>query len=219
MNNHEKCFRRDKKILQTIERLGTLDTDQVSALFFPGIKNKKRMAQKRLKRLYTLKKLKRGREAISMPYYYYTGIRPGMVEHTLGVAWVYVWITKRLKSWEKMQSFEKEYTLGNIRADAFMEIRNKVTGKTRFTFVEVDMAESMNKFDKVKKYNDFYRAGKYASAWWAEKADRFPNILVVTTEPDRLKLVRTKIERENISGLEFNTFLLGEIKEEVIGKC
>ena len=96
MTNHQKGYRRDRQVIETIAEWGTMDTEQLTILFYPS----SRVAQRRLKILTAKGKLKRYREAIELPYSYcirnYDYIR-------LVVNWVRVWLLKRLKSWEVLE--------------------------------------------------------------------------------------------------------------------
>lgn len=212
MSNHRKGFLRDRAILEAIERHEILNTEQICLLFFKSLNNGLRIAQRRLKALYERKLVNRARESFSEPYYYFVGKRPAQVAHKLGINWVYVWLTVRLKSWEEMFCFIAEQDYGILRADALAGIKNTVTGEVRFYFVEFDNAESGNHFDKVTKYNALYESEQYTAAWWVDYASRFPAVLVVTTNPRRLKTIQGHIERENTNGLEFKVCLLDEIK-------
>jgi hypothetical protein len=212
ISNHEKGSQRDKKILAAIEAHKVMDTDQVTALFFGDIKNGKRVAQKRLKRLHDTGQLKRCRVSVDQPYYYYAGRKPGQIDHTLGLNWIYVWRISNLQSWEALEHFEHEPDYKQIRPDALTVIRNKVTGESRLQFVEMDMAGSGNEFDKVHKYNQFYESGAYEQCWWVDIATRFPPVLVVTTGVSRGTAVQKLIDRENVNDLEFRVQLLDQIK-------
>lgn len=100
-----------------------------------------------------------------------------------------------------------------LRADGFAAIKNTVTGKHRFCFVEFDRTIT-NPFDKVPKYCRLYNSGNYGSSWWVELTDRFPAILVVTTS--RAEQIRRLIEEQNDAGLEWKVILLDDVRREVM---
>ncbi|MDO7786109.1 replication-relaxation family protein [Desulforamulus aquiferis] len=207
-----KGFHRDREILLAIEKLQALTTDQVTALFFEGSESSQRKARERLLKLYQMKKIKRCRYSLNEPYCYYLGRKHGRLEHLIELNWVYVWLTNNLRSWEQFYCFKHEYNLGVLQADALAGIRNTVTGKTKFSFVELDRSD--NDFDKVEKYNRLYESDGYTRQWWSELADRFPNILVVTTTERRRAKILERVKQDNVNGLEFTIILNDEIKRE-----
>ncbi len=211
---HRQGYLRDKRIEEAIERHGVLDTDQVWYLYFRHLKTGQMMAQRRLRRLYDDKKVKRARESCDLPYYYYTGRKSGQLEHRLGVNWVYVWLVVAGKKWDTLHSFEYEKDYGALRADAFAAVKNKWEGKMRFLFVEFDVHLSGNEFTKVKQYNRLFESQGYAGDWWVSVAERFPPVLVVTTAAVRAKVIAEKVEQENTHGLEFRVMELDRLKEE-----
>ena len=106
--------------------------------------------------------------------------------------------------------YEVDYEL--LRCDAFCGIKNTVTGKVRFMFIEMDIYESGNAFDKVAKYNALYTTDKYLGYWWNEVAEKFPEVLVVTTgDPER---IYRKVEKENVANLAFRVLVLDRVKKE-----
>ena len=214
LNSRQKGFLRNNEIVNAVTRCGVLDTDQITSLLFSQLQSGRRIAQRRLKALFDRGKLKRARDSIEQPFYYYTGEKPGQPEHKLAVNWVYLWYTLRLESWEELCCFQYEHDYGILRADAFAGVKNKVTSKITFSFIELDIAESGNNFDKVAKYNSLYESGEYLSGWWLKYASGFPSVLVVTTNIKRLRLIQKRIDRENKRDLEFKVCLLDQINGE-----
>lgn len=217
MNNHEKGFYRDKAILEAIEEHEVLNTDQITALFFNGMKNGKRMAQKRLKSLFERERVQKGRLSYYHPCHYHTTTRPpGQIEHRLGINWFYIWLNASLKNWERLHCFEHEQEFGILRADGLAAIKNTVTGQMRFIFLEMDRAESGNKFDKIEKYNQLYQeAERYADCWWVNLTDRFPAVYIVTTSNKKIKAIEKIIKEKNANNLEFRVLLLSDL----VGEC
>ncbi|MCO5384606.1 MAG: hypothetical protein NHB14_01390 [Desulfosporosinus sp.] len=175
------------------------------------------MAQGRLKKLYECKTLKRDRLSLEEPFFYYLEKRPGQLEHRLAVNWVYVWLrkVKIKKGWDKLHSFEWEvpYEL-IVRPDGFAAVKNLPYGTLTFYFIELDIAESGNPFDKVQRYNRLYKSRKVEDYWWGSLATGFPSILVVTTSERKKKFILEKIAKENEYDLDFQVFTLEQIKEE-----
>ena len=216
MNNRMKGFYRDKAIIRAVEQYKCLNTEQIQCLLFGNMKSGLRKCQQRLKRLTDRGKLKRWRYDLEEPYAYYI-TRLEQMEHTILLNWSIIWIKTNLKSWEEIYSFEyevKKYPM--IRPDAFVAIENKITSKFKFIYIEMDRAESANRFDKVRKYNDLYESNKFKGEWWVKLTKRFPPIILVTTEMKRLKKIEKHIERENRNGLEFIACLVDDLRKEVL---
>ena len=215
MNNLEKCCQRDRRVLTYLDALGCLDTDQVKALCFSGFDGGLRKAQQRMKRLTDLGRVNRLRPSLDAPYAYFTGERPVQIEHVIARNWVYLWLVSRCSSWEKVEGWYPEEDHGILRCDALADVRNKVTGKHRFYFVEVDRYQSGNRWDKAKKYTELCRRG--IQALWVEQAESFPVIFCVTDHPARLEAIRKAVRDENPLGLRFEIRLLEEVRREALG--
>jgi hypothetical protein len=208
-SNHKKGYCRNNAIVTEIAKNTALNTDQLKLLFFQDVSNQ--MACRVLSRMVEDKKvLKRDRLSMSEPYFYYTDKKPGQIEHVLGMSWVYVWLKSNLHSWEQLHSFQREIDYRILRADGFAAIKNVWTNKYRFLFLEMDIAKSGNKFDKVSKYNTFYTNEGYLGAWWVPLTERFPPVMIVTT--GRKERIQGIVKAENANGLEFQVFTLEEIK-------
>jgi len=207
VNHRLKGYRRDKMVLQTIEKCEALTTEQIDALFFSDIKTGYRKAQERLLKLYKRKNLKRFRPSIDCPYIYYTRRRE-QLDHRLAVNWVYVWLTK--KKWHNLVwwYYEQDYKI--LKCDSFAGLKNIVTGQYKFYFVEVEM-DSHRRFDKVARYNELYGEDKYLNWWWVEYAKTFPTIIVVCKETKRKREIEKAIETDNKYGLDFRLYDLGAI--------
>ena len=202
-------------MLFLLEGCQVLNTDQIKLIFFESVSI--RMAQGRLKKLYEGKTLKRDRLSLDEPFFYYLDKRPGQLEHRLAVNWVYVWFhkVKAKKGWEKLHSFEWEVPYESIvRPDGFAAIKNIPYGKLTFYFVELDIAESGNAFDKVMRYTKLYKSRKFMDYWWGSVATGFPSIIVVTTTERKKKFILEKIAKGNECDLDFQVFTLDQIKEE-----
>lgn len=213
-NPRQKGSRRDREIIHAIEECGVLNTEQVTTLFFSKIQYGQRKAQERLLKLFKRGKLQRCTS--EGPYCYYLE-KPGQLQHRVELNWVRIWLEKECRSWEKIHAWKYELDYGVLRADAFVAVKNCVTKKFRFMFIEMDRAT--NKFDKVKKYNRLYDTGRYLGDWWVGQTNRFPPILVVTTSRGRAKKIMQLAEEQNTANLEFRVRLLDDIREEVLEKC
>lgn len=214
MNDVQLGYSRDKQIVERVERCRALDANQIGALFFGNIKTGKRKAQERLQKLADGKQLKRTRYAINEPYVYFQNKLSGRLEHLLALNWVYVWLNATLPSWESLRKWEYEQDYEVLQADGFAAVLNTVQKRYRFMFVEIDCSD--NAWDKVAKYNQLYRSGRYGGRWWVEHTERFPTILCVTTSEARLKTIRESIAKENTHNLKFDVRLLDDLKREAV---
>ena len=209
LSAREIGLRRDSKIIETIEKVIALTAEQVRVMFFP-YEQGLRKAQERLRKLYKSKKLNRTKLEDNS-YVYYIGKKRGDFEHLVGTNWFYVWFISRKCWWEEIERWDLEQDYGILRCDGFMAVKNTVTEEHNFYFVEYD--RSNNKFDKVRKYVEFYEQEKYEGFWWVEYTKKFPVINIITTDEQRLQVIQDDIKEENTAGLRFKTCLVDEMKE------
>lgn len=215
---HQRGYRRDRAIVELLESCGALDTDQIHLLLFQDVS--KRVTQRRLKTLREKKLVKADRLTVGEPSFYYLGKRPGQVDHTLALNWVYTWTIRNLRSWEKLHSFSREIDYKILRSDGFIAIQNLVASTWDFSFIEMDIAESGNAFDKVEKYTALYDTDGYYGSWWQPLAQKFPRIILVTTNIKRYHLIKEKVRVHNIRNLRFSVYTLDQVKEECSnGSC
>lgn len=111
MTNHQKGYRRDRLVLETITEWGTMDTEQLHIMFYPS----KRVAQRRLAIMVSKGKLKRFRDTVEIPYSYFVN-KPDYIRQVIN--WGRIWLLKRLKSWEVMESFDYTTNTCQIRNTA-----------------------------------------------------------------------------------------------------
>jgi hypothetical protein len=203
-------------LLRGIERYRALDTDQIRCIYFPFPAGQ-RKAQQRLLALTEAHKLTRRRAKKSGAYIYSLEEPTSLTEHLVALNWVRIWIETGLHDWEVVHAWNYEQDYKVLRTDAFCAVKNAITGSYRFNFVELDRAT--NKFEKVQRYCKLYNEDGYSSWWWAKLAKFFPPVMLVTTEPGRLPGIKKAIEESNSAGLEFQPYLLGDLREEVMSKC
>jgi len=199
--------------LRLLDLLGALTTEQVRLLCFKELKAGERKAQHRLKRLYDLGLVKRLRPSLDSPNVYYTEERPSQLEHVIARNWVYCYLVATCRPGERLESWLTEEDYGVLRADALARIKNYPTDKSRFLFVEVELSD--NRFDKVRKYTQLCQQG--IDAWWADEAEVFPPILLVTDSLTRLERMRRAVRDENPLGLRFDVRLLDDLRREAAG--
>jgi len=215
-NPRQKGLKRDKLILQTIEEWGALDAQQVQAMYF-NMEYGQRKAQEVLLRLYRRGKLNRGRGEDCF-YYYVTDKAPGMIKHLIATNWVRLWHLKKIASWERLHSWSYEQDYKILRCDGFASIKNNMTGKFRFAFIEMD--RNTNAFDKIEKYNKLFdQQDKLSGRWWFALTDTFPAVVIVTVHPNRKNLIAGQVEASNKNNLNFIVKYLDDIKGEVIKGC
>jgi hypothetical protein len=207
LNNNAIGYQRDAQVVALVETLGAMQTEQIGICLFQQ-RYWLRKAQERLQRLFKSGRLRRTR--VDDGYAYFVE-RQALLDHTLALSWVYVWLRQKLATWESLE-WQREKDFGILRCDAFATIRNRPLGTTRHYFVEVD--RSANEFDKVTKYNRLYESGAYESEPWVKTAKRFPVVLCVTT---RVRAVRKTVERDNRAGLRFDVRTLEDIRGECRG--
>jgi len=209
LSNHAKGYYRDRELLNLLGSQSVLNTDQIRLLLFNDACL--RIVQRRLRKLTERKLIKRGRISIDEPFYYYLNSKPGQLDHTLGVSWIYTWINMTLTNKESIHKFEREVDYKILRSDAFLAVKNTWSKGFSFFFFEFDN-DSSNSFDKVKKYNLLYGKEMYLGRWWVPLAKRFPMVVIVTTGSK--KIIESKIRDENVNNLKFKVYSFNEIKEE-----
>lgn len=177
------------------------------------------MCYRTLRRLVKTKKIRKGSRNIEQPNYFFID-EVGQPLHTIGVNFIWLYFEKWKKyqagdSIEVFQTEPMEY-LPYLRPDAFVTVKNMVKKCKIFYFVEFDVYESGNAFDKVKRYNDLFEAikTKKVSYPWLQETNGFPQIVIVTSgSTDRIKKI---INRENRNGLDFEVRTLDDIKKQCL---
>ena len=213
MNKVQQGYCRDNRIVREVEARGALCTEQITAMFFRGSAASTK-CQQRMKKLFDAKRVKRTRINPTGSFCYYIEKRSGRLEHLIGINWVYIWLMKRLKSWESLWYWQYEMDYGILRCDAFTGIKNSFTEGVKFYFVELD--RSNNTWDKTRKYNQLYESEKYADSFWVQHTKIFPVILCVTEDKNRLPLIQQSVREENKHNLRFEVRLLDDLINEVV---
>lgn len=210
--------RRDERILRYLETLEMLDTEQIQCLVFRSIKSSLRTAQRRLAELKKAKRLNRFRFGDDMPYVYHLGRppKPITVLHSLMRNWVYVWFNMNLGANEYIYYWKAEEQMPFVHPDAFLVVKNQVTGAYTFYFIEIDRGTSRNEFDKVPLYTMLAETGAYADTWWASKVTTFPTVVVVTDSTARMDYIKSQIVEQNRLGLNFNLRLFSALRKECL---
>lgn len=211
MNNHQKGYRRDRDVIDTIFEYRILDTPLLQLLCYPSY----RVAQRRLKILCDKQKISRARESIDQPYYYFLE-RRSQALHAVGINYARVYLQTIKKGAYCLEKCEYEPDYGFIRPDAVISFASTGIKEDYHTyFIEFDQSSrNHSTFDKVKKYTQLHDAPKlWANEWWAREF--FPDIFIVTETEERLKVIESQIKRDNKNNLVFKVKLLDKIKEEL----
>lgn len=203
-------FMRDRAIIQSLVEFKALDTNQIRVLHCPG-KAGLRKAQDRLQKLYAHKALNRVPRAINQPYVYFIPPkRPQNLDHLIAVNWVYIYLHK---VYEAIESWIREYkgwdSFG-VRPDALARIHGL------YYAVEVDRAESRNRFDKIEKYNSLYEDHGEEVMQLLNNPPKFLRIIIVTTDIKRRGKIEELIKVNNQHGLKFVVKTLDSIVKECL---
>lgn len=162
--------------------------DERGKLLFPG---NIYTVQRRLKRLYDLKMLKRTR--IDDGSYIYYLKKHEQIDHILGVGWCRLWIeNKFLKHGEKLHEWRQEEDYGSIRPDATFVVWDGWNQVYLRYFLEFETGSKL--CTKIADYNRFYEQNKWQGYWWNKLNEGFPTILIVGSRKVNFD--------ENIHGLD-----------------
>lgn len=174
----------DRKVLQFLDKYKAARTNTLYELFYPSL----RTAQYNLKKLYDNRKLKRDRDDFTSQYYYYFN-KPRQLRHSLLLTDFY----RELHKIATIKVFEKEFTIGDIRADALVGYR--YNNANYIAFVEVELS---NRPD-VKKYEKLKASGEYR-----KYLTTFPLIFFITDRPipkTDLTIIRINEDITNLKGV------------------
>ena len=216
MTNVQKGSQRDRVILDTIDLCGAMDTEQITELFFK-FPTGKRKCQARMKSLVDRKLVKKTRLSLDTSTIYYKGKFPSLLQHTLALSWVYVWMMRRqgesLLTWEleKLKEFG-----GILQADALCSTMILMTKEIRWYMIELDRGSiQRNTFDKADKYIALYNREGVAGSPMLKRLNnplRFPKVIIVTDNVRRGQKIREIVANAN-TRLKFEVHLLSAIKE------
>lgn len=173
---------KDKEVLQFIEKFKVATTSTISELYYHNLK----WTQRRLKKLYDNKYLKRERDHFTSEYYYYIR-KTRQLRHDLLLTNFY----REMNKIVDIELFEKEFTIENMRADGLIAYRHK--NKGYIAFVEVQIA---NIPLDVEKYESLYKSGKYKKYFPV-----FPLIYAITDKKipnTTLKVIRINEDMSNL---------------------
>lgn len=212
MNNMQKCLNRDAAIVSLLHTHSVMCTEQIAALLFRGQRYPLVSCRRRLRSLTQHGRISRRRFAPYASNVYCVDGWPRQWEHRLGINWAYCWLRQQLKPGEALATWQTPYYSGSIRPDALWEVVSREG--SQFGFLELD--RGTNKFDKVTLYNDYYSGAEYQLETWAARAERFPQVLVVTTTPARRNRILRAVAADNARALRFETILFSTVRSSVV---
>lgn len=155
-----------------------------------------------LKKLCREGKLKRGRCMVSNDYVYFTGRPPNDINHLIQINWI--WATLFLT--DKLDYFQHEVDLGEVWPDAYFVYNSKPY------FLEMHRSVNQRKFDKVPKYIEYAKSGKWDTPDWPLPG-KFARILIIAETEKEAGRLRGIVERESTSGLNFTVRTLVDFRQ------
>lgn len=219
LNLRQVGSQRLKEIKDSLEKYQALTVEQVVVMHFRGLKYGGNKARERLQKLSkTYKSVQKEVLDTSGKLYYFYDKKPqhNSAFHVINRNWGFVYLVHGKKDYQKVVDLDTEYDLDILVADGFLGLYNNFTKETDYWFVESDRASSKNKFEKIKKYTEYYKSGKYKLEHWAQKAKRFPGVLIVTDASSKAVKILELIEKQNTEGIRFRVVTVDEIKEEIM---
>jgi hypothetical protein len=219
LNLRQVGSQRLNDIKNSLETYQALTVEQVMAMHFRDLKYGGNKARERLQKLsQTYKSVQKERLDTSGKLYYFYEKRPqhNSAAHVINRNWGFLYLTQGKKDYEKVVDLDAEYNLDMLVADGFLGLHNTFTGVTDYWFIESDKASSKNKFEKVLKYTEYYKSGKYKLEHWASKTKRFPGVLIVTDSATKAKRILGLIEKQNAERIRFKVITVEDIKTEIM---
>lgn len=222
LNSRQIGFQRAREIKESVNQFGALVIEQLFVMHFKGMISGMDKARERMWSI-TKKSSHISKDKLDSSgrlYYFPTGAKPlhNSATHVINRNWGFLSLIQGKKDYEKVVDLDTEYDLGVLVADGFMGLHNTFTGVTDYWFIESDRAGSKNKFEKVKKYTEYYKSGQYKLEPWATKTKRFPGVLIVTDTSAKAVKILELIEKQNTEGIRFKVITVEEIKEQIMSK-
>jgi len=177
---------RDKRVIEFIDKMNCVSTKTIAELYYPSL----RVAQNRLKLMAENKVLKRDRDHITNQYYYYIDKKPKQVNHNLLLTDFY----KELSKFAETKVFEKEFSIGELRSDAFVGYR--VNNKNYIAFIEVELSN----IPDIKKYEELYESKVYKEYFKGV----FPLVIFITNKNIPKSYLKIISVDENLDNLKKN---------------
>lgn len=199
---------RDVRVINFLDESNcVLTAGQIGKIFYSenarDDKSSLKIAQKRLKKMFDIKEVKRFRDYSTQEYYYYLGSKvPKLTEHKLLIS---EFITKMAQDhfeveWVKLEwtHFQKDY---HLRPDAFIKFRHM--NSDFYILLEVD---SSKKFTNDDKYLKLFTDRKNSTE--IQEILPYGHVLIVSlckTKPENSKVdpVWISTDFSNFSNLKY----------------
>lgn len=159
---------RDKSVLDFIEQMGAATTSQITRVFFKGLKQGQRIAQRRLALMHKEKLLKRTRTNINIEYCYFTVCN--QLQHRVLITEFYV---RLIELGGTIREFQIQKKIEHVIPDAYIEYDYR--GYRHFMFLEVE--RSNNQFNQEK----------YEKLLIKKFMPIFPKVVIITSKNLNLK--------------------------------
>lgn len=194
-------FFRGSDVFDFISAAGAATRRQVQAALFGDGEAAGWRARVLLKRLYDAGVLRRGRCDVAGDYVYWAGEKPGDINHTVMVNWVYLHLNKS----GLLDEFRREVDCGHLVADAFFVLAS------RPFYLEFQRTVNKRPFDKVEKYAAYCESCSWDAPGWPAPG-KFARVLLVTdTHIEKARLTRI-IERQPTGGVSWVLLTLKELQ-------
>lgn len=175
----------DKRILNFIDEFRAASTKHIQRVFYKSQSQAQFLTERKMRKLYKKKLIKRYRYSLNEPYIYYFK-KSGQITHHLIVTELYC---KLMEHEGELIGFEIEKEIEDIRPDAVCQYKYR-SDKYTFCF---EIHRSNNKFDQAK-YERLYKTGV-----WKRYFSVFPIIVIVSDRKIRLdesKLIYIQVDTE-----------------------
>ena len=154
-----------------------------------------RAAQKRLKRLYDGKVLKRSRDNVLQEWVYYRQVKPTQWKHSLILS---SFVGKLHEIGVKIIKEKRPYEVGSMVADGLLVF--EFFGKERIALIEVCNTNYMD----IEKYEKMYRSRVWVNKFGGE----FPLVIALSDkkvkESQHVKPITLKTDFSDLENLLFN---------------
>lgn len=165
---------KDEAIISFIMKFGAVDSKQIAEIFYHDKSQSEVLARTHLNKIAkskeTLIEKSKERNPFSGRFDYY--IKPGQINHKKKIVDFYI----ALKNGPgEILEFTPEYSIGDMRADAFIGYLHE--GIVKLYFLEVQLS---NKAPDIKKYEQLKLSGEW-------KRKEFPTVVIISRLNFRLK--------------------------------
>ena len=176
---------REERIVRLLEQHHYLERNMIQQKLF-RFKTGKFKTRQVLTKMCRRGQVNRFRNGPREDYIYHLDQRSQKWRHWLDVNRFHFALLRDLRGWQSIQyhDFEVSYPYG--QADGFYIVKLTLQDDCLMFYLEMD--DGKNKFDKVKKYMNYEKSGKWKSEWWGRV---FPLVVIATCRVEEIgELVR-----------------------------